>query len=264
MARRLGGRLLLRIEDIDVGRTREAFVEAIYEDLRWIGLEWEQPVLRQSRYLEDYEAAAVVLNKMGLVYRCFATRAEIDEAAERKGCRLAPDGSRIYPGLHRGLSTDEVDRRVAAGEPFAVRIDMKKAAALARERARGELTYREMNAHGSVRRLPVDPEQWGDVVLQRKDVPTSYHLSVVVDDARQGITHVVRGMDLQLATAIHRLLQVLLGLPEPTYHHHGLVRDVLGRKLSKSDEATSLRGLREAGWSRQDVIEKLGFETGDG
>lgn len=257
MARRLGGRLILRIEDIDLGRSRDAFIEAIYEDLGWLGFEWEQPVLRQSQHLSDYQAAAERLNEMGLLYPCFASRAEINQAVDKLGVGLDPDGARLYPGLHRGLGAEEVARRKAAGQPYAMRLDMEKALAAVQARKIEELAFCEIDGDGNGRRIVVDPGRWGDVVLQRKDVPTSYHLSVVVDDARQGITHVVRGMDLYQATAVHRLLQELLGLPQPIYHHHELLRDVLGRKLSKSDASMSLRGLRRAGWTRRDVLEKL-------
>jgi glutamyl-Q tRNA(Asp) synthetase len=257
MARRLGGRLLLRIEDIDRGRSRDTFIEAIYEDLGWLGFEWEQPVLRQSQHLGDYQAAAERLNEMGLLYPCFASRAEINQAADKLGVGLDPDGARLYPGLHRSLCAEEVARRKAAGQPYAMRLDMDKALAALHARQVDGLAFCEMDADGNRRRVIVDPGRWGDVVLRRKDVPTSYHLSVVVDDARQGITHVIRGMDLYQATAVHRLLQELLGLPQPIYHHHELVRDVLGRKLSKSDASMSLRGLRRAGWTRRDVLEKL-------
>ncbi|MBU1211310.1 MAG: tRNA glutamyl-Q(34) synthetase GluQRS [Alphaproteobacteria bacterium] len=264
MARASGGRLLLRIEDIDTGRTRDEFVEAIGEDLAWLGVTFDEEPLRQSRHLPDYQKAADRLDALGLVYPCFAARAEILAAAHETGLRLDPDGAPVYPGLHRGLDPKEAERRKAGGEPYAMRLDMARAVALARERAghamsEQQLSWREMDAAGQVEMVFADPLAWGDIVLQRKDVPTSYHLSVVVDDARQGVTHVVRGKDLIHATAIHRLLQVLLDLPEPVYHHHDLVLDGNGLKLSKSDSATSLRSLREAGWTRGDVMAKLGF-----
>lgn len=250
---------MLRIEDIDVGRTREEFVDAIYDDLAWLGLSWEKPVVRQSRHFADYRQAADRLARMGLLYPCFATRAEIGAAAGKRDARLDPDGAPVYPGLHRGMSCAEVERRKAAREPFTMRIDMERAVELGRQRAGGEISWQEADEEGGVQLVGADPLAWGDVIVQRKDVPTSYHLAVVVDDARQGVSHVVRGKDLRAATSIHRVLQVLLELPEPVYRHHDLVRDEVGRKLSKSDAATSLRSLRAAGWRPEDVVDELGL-----
>lgn len=261
LAERFGGRFLIRIEDIDGGRSRPEFVAAIFEDLAWLGLEWEQPVLIQSEHLSDYDAAAGRLGALGLLYPCFATRSEISAAAEVAGTGIGPDGARLYPGLHRGLAAAEIAERKARGEAFVTRLDMAAAVAEAERKSGEPLTYRELDSEGVVQSVGIDARQWGDVVLQRKDVPTSYHLSVVVDDARQGISHVVRGLDLQRATAIHRVLQVLLDLPEPVYFHHALIRDVAGRKLSKSEAATSLRSLREAGWRPRDVFARLGLDA---
>ena len=194
MARKLGGRFLLRIEDIDPGRSREDFVAGIYEDLRWLGLTWEEPVLRQSRHIDDYVAAAQRLEAMGVLYRCFATRAEIMAAHAAAPRPLDPEGVPVYPGLHKGLSAREIERRISAAEPFAMRLDMERALGIAHTKLGGApLEFSELDEHMQPRRVTADPLRWGDVVLQRKDVPTSYHLSVVVDDARQDITHVVRG-----------------------------------------------------------------------
>ncbi|MBU2580749.1 MAG: tRNA glutamyl-Q(34) synthetase GluQRS [Alphaproteobacteria bacterium] len=260
LAQEAGGRLLLRIEDIDLGRSREDYVDAVYEDLAWIGVAWEQPVLRQSLNFAAYRRAADKLVDMGLLYKCFATRAEISAAAAGAGGGFDPDGAPVYPGLHRNMSAAEVERRTAEGEPFAMRLDMAKACMLSRQRAGGEINWREMDEFGKTEIVTADPMAWGDVIIQRKDVPTSYHLSVVVDDACQGVSHIVRGQDLRAATSIHRVLQLLLGLPDPMYRHHGLVRDESGRKLSKSDAATSLRSLRQAGWSLADVIQSLALK----
>lgn len=258
LAKRLGGRLLLRIEDIDFGRTREEFVDAVYEDLAWLGVAFEADVLRQSRHLPDYQAAADRLAAMGLLYPCFAARQEIQNAANKQGAGVDPDGAPIYPGLHRGLSAAEVVRRKAAGEPFAMRLDMARAMALALQKSVGGICWTEWDGASGTNAVAADPMAWGDIVLQRKDVPTSYHLSVVIDDARQGVTHVVRGADLEQATSIHRLLQVLLDLPEPVYHHHRLVCDSSGAKLSKSDAATSLKSLRARGMTRSQLVANLG------
>ncbi len=253
-AQRIGGRFLLRIEDIDPGRSREEFVDGIFEDLRWLGLTWEQPVLRQSRHIEDYVAAAQRLEAMGVLYRCFATRAEIMAAHAKSPRPLDPDGVPVYPGLHKGLAAGQAARRIGAGEAFAMRLDVEKAMALAQDRlGTAPLEFVELDEDLRPQRVAADPGRWGDVVIQRKDVPTSYHLSVVIDDARQGITHVVRGQDLYAATDIHRLLQVLLELPEPVYRHHRLIADPSGQKLAKSAAAPGLKDLRAHGVSADDI-----------
>jgi glutamyl-Q tRNA(Asp) synthetase len=260
-ARKLGGRLVLRIEDIDPGRSREEFVDGIYEDLHWLGLTWEEPVLRQSRHIADYVAAARCLEAMGVLYRCFATRAEIMAAHAASPQPLDPEGAPVYAGLHKGLSASEIERRIEAGEPFATRFDMERALALARAKLGGKpLEFVELDDGMEPRREAADPMRWGDVVLQRKDVPTSYHLSVVVDDARQGITHIVRGQDLYASTDIHRLLQVLLDLPEPIYFHHRLIADASGQKLSKSAGAPALKSLRAQGLTPGDIKRTIGLE----
>ena len=246
MARRLGGRLLVRIEDTDVTRCRPEYVQAILDDLAWLGIVSEGPVLFQSEHLDDYRQAAARLADMGLLYPCFATRQEI-QAAAAPGA-VDPDGAPVYPGLHRHLSPNQIAERKAAGQPFALRLDMAPAIERARSIA-GDAAFgcTELDEQLVPRRRETNPERWGDVVIQRKETSASYHLAVVVDDARQAITHVVRGMDLEAATDIHRLLQVLLGLPEPIYHHHRLLTDADGRKLSKRDGDTSLAALRDRG-----------------
>jgi glutamyl-Q tRNA(Asp) synthetase len=241
-----GGRFLLRIEDIDVGRTRPEFVAGIFEDLRWLGIEWEEPVLFQSQRMDAYRQAAGRLQALGLLYPCFATRTEIEAAAE--GGATDPDGAPLYPGLWKGRAQAEVAEKRAAGQRSALRIDMGLARQMARKKLRGAgLTFLELAEDGSRNAVTAHPERWGDAVIVRKDVPTSYHLAVVVDDAWQGVTHVTRGRDLYAATDLHRLLQVLLDLPEPVYRHHRLIVDEQGRKLAKSAKDTSLSALREQG-----------------
>ncbi len=252
-AQRLGGRFLVRIEDIDIGRCRPEFIASIFEDLAWLGIAWEQPVLRQSEHLANYAAAARRLEAMGLLYPCFATRSEILAAATGA---VDPDGAPLYPGLHRALSDADIARRRAAGEPFAMRIDIARAVAVAEARC-GPLTFRALGDGLGTTEIAADPCVWGDAVIQRKDVPTSYHLSVVVDDARQGVTHVTRGLDLYPATSLHRLLQVLLGLPAPIYWHHPLIHDREGRKLSKSERDTSLAELRSQGVTVAEIRHRL-------
>jgi glutamyl-Q tRNA(Asp) synthetase len=258
LARAGSGRFLLRIEDIDATRCRPEYEAAIYDDLAWLGLTWEQPVRRQSEHLAAYRDAIARLDAQGLVYASFESRAEIAQLVRAREASGAwprdPDGAPLYPGSARTLSAAERARRVAAGEPYTLRLDM--AAAVARA---GPLTWRERDADGEVATVAADPAAWGDVVLARREIPTSYHVSVVVDDAAQGITDVVRGRDLFAATAVHRLLQALLGLPVPVYQHHSLILDANGRKLSKSTQATGLRELRAGGATPADIRRMVGL-----
>jgi glutamyl-Q tRNA(Asp) synthetase len=259
-ARRAGGQFLLRIEDIDVGRCREEFVTQIYDDLAWLGLSWETPVLRQSREFETYRNALQWLEKLGVLYPCFATRSEIAEAAKGNPGAVDPDGAPLYPGLHKRLPEREVQERRERGEAFALRLDMERALRAVRGMLGDEpLTFIELDEFGRSQRIEAHPERWGDAVIMRKDVPASYHLAVVIDDARQGVTHVTRGMDLFEATGLQRVLQVLLGLPEPVYRHHKLILDEASRKLSKSAGDTSLRSLRLGGATPDDIRVQLGF-----
>jgi glutamyl-Q tRNA(Asp) synthetase len=260
LARAAGGRFLLRIEDIDRNRSRPQFEQAIYDDLRWLGLSWEQPVRRQSEHFAEYADAVARLDAMGLLFAAFESRGEIARlAAGRAPWPNDPDGAPHYPGNGRSLDAQESARRIAAGEAYALRLNIEKAAALA-----GPLDWQETGAgpNGETGTVAADPLVWGDVVLARKEMPTSYHLSVVVDDALQGVTHVVRGVDLFWSTSLHRLLQALLGLPAPVYHHHRLILDADGRKLSKSTQATSLRELRAAGASPADIRRMVGMPAG--
>jgi glutamyl-Q tRNA(Asp) synthetase len=260
MARTAGGRLLLRIEDIDASRCRPEYEQAIYEDLAWLTIAWEQPVRRQSEHFDDYRAALAELERQGLVYPSFESRAEIAglvvEREQHGPWPRDPDGAPLYPGTAKAMPAAERARCIAAGEPYALRLDM--AAAVARA---GALSWTETGAGpaGETGSVIAEPQEWGDVVLARKETPTSYHLSVVVDDARQGVSHVVRGQDLFRATAVHRLLQVLLGLPAPVYRHHRLILDADGRKLSKSTNATALRALWTAGVTPAELRRRIGL-----
>jgi glutamyl-Q tRNA(Asp) synthetase len=260
MARERGGRLLLRIEDIDGARCRPEFETAIYDDLAWLGISWQQPVRRQSEHFGDYQAAIAKLDAQGLLYPSFESRSEIDVLVaerERHGrWPRDPDGAPLYPGRARKLSRAERERRLDAGEPFALRLAMDAAVARA-----GVLTWTETGTGPQGQSGPVTaaPQMWGDVVLARKDMPTSYHLAVAVDDALEGVSDVVRGQDLFWSTSIHRLLQALLGLPEPGYYHHRLILDAEGRKLSKSIQSTGLRELRAAGAAPADIRRLVGL-----
>jgi|SRR5579875_100508 glutamyl-Q tRNA(Asp) synthetase len=254
LARTAEGRFLLRIEDIDIERCRVEFEQAIYEDLTWLGLSWEMPVRRQSEHFPEYARALTRLSAQGLTYPCFCSRREIMEnAARQPGWPRDPDGSPLYPGTCKHLSREEQKRRLSLGEPAGLRINMEAAIA----KAGGDLHWREMGPALEVRNVAADPALWGDVMLSRKDIPASYHIAVVVDDALQGVTDVVRGEDLFMATSLHRLLQTLLDLPAPAYRHHALLRDALGRKLSKSLRAKSIRALRGEGLSPAEVRDRL-------
>jgi glutamyl-Q tRNA(Asp) synthetase len=248
MARANNGRLLLRIEDIDTSRCRPEYETAIYDDLRWLGIRWEMPVRRQSEHWDGYRGALARLEGMGVIYPSFESRADIARLVadrEAKGpWPRDPDGAPHYPGVAKDMSTAERNARIAAAEPYALRLDMRAAM----QRA-GPLAWVETGAGpgGETGTIPTDPSIWGDVILARRETPTSYHLAVVVDDAGQGVTDVVRGRDLFHATAVHRLLQTLLGLPAPRYHHHRLVLDENGNKLAKSTQSTGVRELRARG-----------------
>lgn len=231
-----GGRFLLRIEDIDQGRCREEFVAAIFEDLAWLGLRWEPEVRRQSQHFADYAEGLARLGDLDLLYPCFCTRADIREMA---GAPQGPDGP-VYPGRCRHLSAAECEEKQLAGLPFALRLKMDEAVRIA-----GPLTWEDLSAGMQKAR----PELFGDVVLARKDIPVSYHLAVTWDDARQGVTLVTRGMDLFPASHLHRLLQALLKLPVPRWHHHPLIVGEDGKRLAKRDGAPSIRSLREQGVS---------------
>ena len=249
-ARDGGGGFLLRIEDIDAGRCRPEYDAAILDDLAWLGLVWEEPVRRQSAHMDDYARALSRLDDAGLLYPCFCTRGEIRAEIEAAGqAPHGPDGP-LYPGTCRRLDAAARRDRQAAGEPFALRLDMANAAARAgalnwHDRGRGEMA--------------AEPARFGDVVLARKDVPTSYHLAVTVDDDLQGVNLVVRGKDLFEATHVHRLLQALLGLRTPDYHHHPLITGGDGRRLAKRDQGMTLRALRAAGKSPVEVKTMVGL-----
>jgi glutamyl-Q tRNA(Asp) synthetase len=259
-ARATGGRFLLRIEDIDATRCRSEFEAAICEDLAWLGLSWETPVRRQSEHLANYCEAVGKLSAQGLVYPAFESRAEIAKLVAQRQAAGSwprdPDGAPLYPGTAKSLAPDERRRLIESGAAYALRLDM----ATARARA-GDLGWTEQGEgpDGETGQISARPEAWGDVILARKETPTSYHLSVVIDDALQGVTDVVRGRDLFHATSVHRLLQQRLGLPQPAYRHHRLLTDDTGQKLSKSTDATGLRELRAAGATPADIRRLVGL-----
>jgi glutamyl-Q tRNA(Asp) synthetase len=260
LARQSGGRFLLRIEDIDPSRCRPEFERAIYDDLGWLGITWEEPVRRQSEHFSYYRDALEKLSTQGLVYPGFESRAEIARLVAEREANAPwprdPDGAPLYPGTAKLLLPDERARRLRSDAPYALRLDMAAASARA-----GDLGWIERGEgpEGETGAVGARPVAWGDVILARKETPTSYHLSVVVDDALQGVTEVVRGQDLFWSTSVHRLLQRLLGLPQPAYRHHRLVLDAAGRKLSKSTQATGLRELRSGGAAPADIRRLVGL-----
>ncbi len=253
-ARKSGGRFLLRIEDIDVARCRPEFADAIFDDLAWLGLEWETPVRIQSAHMADYAAALAALDARGLVYPCFCTRAEIAaEIAAAGAAPHGPDGPR-YPGTCRRLDPALRAERIARGDGHALRLASGAAASFFAE-LRDPMVWHDRARGRQIALIG----QLDDVVLARKDVPTSYHLAVTVDDALQGVTLVTRGEDLFAATHVHRLLQALLDLPTPDYHHHPLLTDAQGRRFAKRDRSLTLRALREAGCTPPEVRALAGF-----
>lgn len=257
VAAELGGRVLLRIEDLDRTRCKPQFEAAIIDDLAWLGIRFPIPPRRQSEHGDDYTAALARLDELGLVYPCFCSRSEIARAASG---RCDPDGAPVYPGTCRALSPAEASDRLAHGDKAAFRLDMRRAI----EAAPARLSWTEYGEGTVPSRRPAAPEVWGDVVLRGRDLAASYHLAVVVDDALQGVTDVARGRDLLAATAVHRLLQALLGFIPPRYRHHRLVLDRGGVKLSKSRQSVSLAELRGTGLAPEDVRAALGFASGAG
>lgn len=259
MARKQGGRLLLRIEDIDLTRCTPELERAVIEDLTWLGIPFERPVRRQSEHFPLYREALDRLKAMGLVYPAFLTRGEVKarvSAFEREGGLWPrdPDGAPLYPTEERELSEGEREEKLATIDRHAWRLDMEKALNLVGK----PLTWQE-TGDGPTGEIEADPAAWGDVVLWRSDAPSSYHLAVTVDDAAQGVTHVVRGLDLFHTTAVHRMLQELLGLTAPVYHHHRLIPGPDGRKLSKSLGDTALSALRAEGKTPSDIRAMVGI-----
>ena len=262
MARRAGGRLLLRIEDIDITRCTPEFEAGMFRDLEWLGLDWEEPTRRQSGHFPEYKAVLDRLITDELVYPAFMSRGEIrahiaGTANHGRDWPRDPDGVPLYPPLDKALSMKERRRRIAEDMPFAWRLDVEAAM----KTMPAALSWAEFadETMAATQAVEANPRVWGDVIVARRDIPTSYHLAVVIDDALQGVSHVVRGQDLYSATGVHRLLQELLGLPQPHYFHHRLILGPDGRKLSKSLKDTGLAALRQAGMSPQDVRRLVGL-----
>ncbi|WP_115936498.1 tRNA glutamyl-Q(34) synthetase GluQRS [Aestuariispira insulae] len=250
-AKALGGRFLLRIEDIDITRCRPEFEDGIFEDLAWLGLEWDPKlVFRQSDCLARYDQFLHLLEESDLIYPCFCTRKEIqEEVANAPRAPHGPDGV-LYPGICKQLSPEERQEKIEAGRPHALRIHMDRAAKLT-----GPLSFHDQE----LGRIAVLPQSCGDIVLARKDIRTSYHLSVTIDDALSQVNLITRGEDLLHATHVHRVLQALFGFPEPRYFHHPLLTDENGKRFAKRDKALTLKALREAGTDPSALRARLGF-----
>jgi glutamyl-Q tRNA(Asp) synthetase len=255
LARACGGTLLLRIEDIDPDRSRRLYEDALLEDLAWLGFVWSGTPRRQSEHIAEYRVALDDLARRGLVYPCFCSRGDIAKRCAANGCGPGfdwprdPDNALVYPGTCRQLAEGERAARIAAGARQSWRLDMEKAI----KEIAGPLTFLEFREGDKSRIVTAEPSVWGDAMIGRRDAPTSYHLACVLDDHAQGVTDVVRGVDLEAATSLHRLLQALLGLCTPSYRHHRLVLDEQGRKLSKSKSSASLRDLRKQGVSARQI-----------
>ncbi|WP_086643118.1 tRNA glutamyl-Q(34) synthetase GluQRS [Acetobacter sp. DsW_063] len=246
------GRFLLRIEDIDTQRCQERFIAATLEDLGWLGLRWRDAPMRQSQRMDQYRATLDTLQERDLLYPCFCTRTDIAREAQSSASapHTAPDGGLLYAGTCRNLSATERAARIGAGQLYALRLDMRRSCALAYGAARRRLTFRDLKRGVCA----CEPEAFGDVILARRDTPASYHLCVTHDDAAQGVTLVTRGEDLRSATDVHRLLQTLMGWPEPLYAFHPLLCDQDGKRLAKRDGALSIRAMRESGMTPEELI----------
>ncbi|MBI5502476.1 MAG: tRNA glutamyl-Q(34) synthetase GluQRS [Deltaproteobacteria bacterium] len=263
-ARQAGGRFLLRIEEIDGTRCRREHEDGILDDLRFLGLSWDGEVRRQSEHLDDYERAVERLREMELLYPCFCTRADIAAEIARAACAphdlpvpgpLAGPCGPLYPGTCRRMAREDAERRIASGAGYGLRLDVERSARLAEQRNGGPLFWHDRGAG----RIEATPRALGDVVLARKEIPTSYHLAVSVDDHLQGVTLVTRGTDLFHATHIHRLLQALLGLDVPEYDHHPLVLDDRGERLAKRRHAPTIRSLRDEGRTAAEIWRMAGW-----
>ena len=253
LARQEGAKLLLRLEDIDTVRCTPENIQQMLDDLTWLGFDWDEDPIYQSTNFDAYQHALDQLRLMDLVYPCICSRNDIKQNATRE---KDPDGAPLYPGTCRDMDDETRLRLFDEGKPFAWRLDMQKAI-----EKTGPLTWQEFDEDlREVEIIKADPLQWGDVILARKYTPTSYHLSVVVDDAAQGVTHITRGKDLYFATAVHRVLQQLLKLPEPQYLHHGLILDDEGKKLSKSKKSLSLAALKKRGWTADQIRDQLDLD----
>lgn len=252
-AKKTNGCFLLRIEDIDYTRCKKEYIDDIYTDLEWLGLEWEEPVRIQSKYLQDYQNVLQKLEKLGVIYPCFCTRKDIQREIKNAGYAPHELNTDIYPGTCRSLSTKDVAENIAQNKNYSLRINIAKSLALIK---REKLFWTEEHSE----KIQAEPETLGDIIIARKDIQTSYHLSVVVDDYLQGITHIIRGEDLKFTTHIHCLLQDLLGYKRPIYQHHQLLLDPsTGKRFAKRDQSKTLKSMRASGLSVEDIYKVIGI-----
>ncbi len=258
LANKNNGKFFLRIEDIDTGRCKRDFEDSIYDDLAWLKIKYEKNVRRQSEFFSNYESYIRRLRDLDLIYPCWASRSEIKKEIKKNLDSLSswpidPDGQYIYPGIYKEISKLKKSNMMLSGLDFSWRLDVNKAIAYAQEKYGKKITYNEIGLEPKGKKI-IEPSLYGDFVIGRKEMPTSYHLSVTVDDAEQGINLVTRGLDLYPATSIHRLLQIILNLPETSWYHHNLLREGGGIKLAKSNNSTSIKSLREKGISREKIL----------
>ena len=261
VAKKFNGKFLIRIEDIDIGRSSAKYEQSIFEDLNWLGLKYDKKIRKQSEHFSLYEVYLKKLRDLDLIYPCWASRTEIKKFINKKDIELNhwpidPDGQYIYPGIYKGISPAKRSGLMLSGKDFSWRLDMEKAINFAEEKIKSEIFFSEIGLEPiGLRRI--EPHLFGDIIIARKDIPTSYHLSVTVDDSDQNITIITRGLDIYPSTSIHRLLQIILDLPEPKWFHHNLIRNNEGVKLSKSTESTSLESYRKKGFSKKNIVKKI-------
>ena len=261
VAKKFNGKFLIRIEDIDIGRSSAKYEQSIFEDLNWLGLKYDKKIRKQSEHFSLYEVYLKKLRDLDLIYPCWASRTEIKKFINKKDIELNhwpidPDGQYIYPGIYKGISPAKRSGLMLSGKDFSWRLDMEKAINFAEEKIKSEIFFSEIGLEPTGLRR-IEPHLFGDIIIARKDIPTSYHLSVIVDDSDQNITIITRGLDIYPSTSIHRLLQIILDLPEPKWFHHNLIRNNEGVKLSKSTESTSLESYRKKGFSKKNIVKKI-------
>ena len=261
VAKKFNGKFLIRIEDIDIGRSSVKYEQSIFEDLNWLGLKYDKKIRKQSEHFNLYEVYLKKLRDLDLIYPCWASRTEIKKFINKKDIELNhwpidPDGQYIYPGIYKGISPAKRSGLMLSGKDFSWRLDMEKAINFAEEKIKSEIFFSEIGLEPKGLRR-IEPHLFGDIIIARKDIPTSYHLSVTVDDSDQNITIITRGLDIYPSTSIHRLLQIILDLPEPKWFHHNLIRNNEGVKLSKSTESTSLESYRKKGFSKKKIVKKI-------
>ena len=253
-----GGKFFIRIEDIDLGRCKKEYEENIYKDLNWLEIKYEENIIKQSECFDNYERYVKKLRDLNLIYPCWASRSEIKKTILKKSSSKSswpvdPDGQYIYPEIYKNISKAERSNLMLSGSKFSWRLNVKKAMNFAQEKLGNKIFFEELGLEPKGKRI-LEPNLYGDFIIARKEIPTSYHLSVTVDDAEQGINLVTRGLDIYPATSIHRLLQIILNLPETKWYHHNLLREDSGEKLSKTNKSTSIKSLRDKKIKKDEIF----------